>query len=74
MKKQNFLGKIYYGSKLGRYFISLLIIIPFAPVVISGYILFYILKPLVALSYLLMLDFRTFKTEIKDWKVWSRWS
>lgn len=70
MKIKQTLQKIHDHSKIARYILYTLLYAVFAPFYFTGLLLFWITKPFLALSHLLMGNIHTAKKEITDWGVW----
>ncbi|WP_114752310.1 hypothetical protein [Pleomorphovibrio marinus] len=66
MKIRQTLQKIHNHSKLARYALYTLLYAVFTPFWLTGILLFWITRPLVALSHLLMGNFHTAKEKITE--------
>lgn len=69
MKIKQTLQKIHDHSKTARYILYALLYAVFAPFYYTGLLLFWITKPFLALSHLLMGNVNTAKKEITDWRI-----
>ena len=72
MKKTiNILRKLHDSSVIGKYIayflVAIVLIIPFS----LGHILFFLTKPLIAVSHLLLGNFGTAKKEITNWRIFK---
>tara|TARA_R110000803_G_scaffold34669_1_gene75542 strand:+ start:318 stop:551 length:234 start_codon:yes stop_codon:yes gene_type:complete len=65
------LQKIHDQSKIARYILYTVLCAVFTPFYFTGLLLFWITKPFLALSHLLMGNTSTSKNIITDWSVWK---
>lgn len=66
MKIRQILQKIHNHSKFSKYALYALLFAVFTPFWVIGIVLFWITRPIVAISHLLMGNFNTAKQKIKE--------